>query len=151
MFILRKTWVWIPNLENDTSSSKTTDAVHRKYLLNPKNKPHNELLVSNLRNVATKLQEPKWFHHGRLWVLRVGRSYGPCHMPSSDSACSLHLFPLWMPSERGVQHGMALKRHCRERTNVVFLLIGAHSHLARPLARSASSPQRLKPHLSYDA
>lgn len=75
-----------------------------------------------------------------LWVLRVGRSYRPCHMPSSDSACSLHLFPLRMPRERGVQHGVAFKRHCRERTNVVFLLVGAQSFGSSPLARCASSP-----------
>lgn len=50
----------------------------------------------------------------------------PHHLTSSDASCSLHLFPLWMPRERGVQPGVDLKAQCRQ-SNRDFLLIQAHT------------------------
>lgn len=54
-----------------------------------------------------------------------------------------------MPREQGVQHGMVLKRHCRERTTVVFVLIGAHSHLACTSLAPHLCPEALAA-VSYD-
>lgn len=90
-------------------------------------KPQNELEMC-----AMKLHEcevnPPWAFLGS----ESRQYYKPCHMPSSDSPCSLHLFPPRMPRERGVQHEMALWRHCREQNNVphslhVFSWITTHA------------------------
>lgn len=106
------------------------------------------MLVQIFAARLQKLHKCRWIYLRHLWVVRVGRSYGLRHMPSSDTACSLHLFPPWMPKERGVQHGAALKRCCRKRDQHGFPAHRSSESFGPSLIHSSS--QRHKLLVKYD-
>lgn len=67
----------------------------------------------------------KYVQHGHKTAPEGSRSCRPSHMPSSASAWSLRPFPPRRPREEGVPPFPSPSVHI----NLVFLLVGAHSHL----------------------